>query len=173
MKKKRITTNLRNADGEDIPPNRQAEEMATHLETKQWYARDNCNGFATSPLFGTDLPMDDGDITCKELCQVISKLKSNKASGPDAIPPEFWKALAKDGQALEHFRGLCNQCWRQRRIPKSCHKASVVSIFKKGAMEDMANYRPISLLQISYKIFASWILLRLKAGHAEERICKT
>ena len=35
---------------EIIPPNRQAQEMTTHLETKQWYAKDNCNGFATRLL---------------------------------------------------------------------------------------------------------------------------
>ena len=40
-------------------------------------------------------------------------------------------------------------------------------------MDNMANYRPISLLQISYTIFASLILLRLKDGHAEERIWRT
>ena len=49
----------------------------------------------------------------------------------------------------------------------------MVSIFKKGSAEDMNNYRPISLLQISYKIFAALILKRLKDANAEDRIWKT
>ena len=49
----------------------------------------------------------------------------------------------------------------------------MVTIFKKGNAEDMNNYRPISLLQISYKIFAALLLKRLKDGGAEERIWKT
>ena len=49
----------------------------------------------------------------------------------------------------------------------------MVSIFKKGDTLDLNNYRPISLLQISYKIFAAVILSRLKDANAEGRIWKT
>ena len=49
----------------------------------------------------------------------------------------------------------------------------MVSIFKKGDTSDLNNYRPILLLQISYKIFAAVILSRLKDANAEGRIWKT
>ena len=57
--------------------------------------------------------------------------------------------------------------------PDSWHKASVVSIFKKGDPALCENYRPISLLAIGYKVFAIILLHRLQDGQAETRIWPT
>ena len=42
--------------------------------------------------------------------------------------------------------------------------ASVAAIYKKGDSSNLANYRPISLLQTFYKIIASLIKERIDAG---------
>ena len=168
MKKQRLQVNLRNSAGKNIPTDAQAEAMADHLETVQWFARSGCGDFPDAPIFPTQLQTNDGEVTLLELSKIIRQLKNQKAAGSDEIPPELWKAVSKDSQALQHFTNLCNECWRNGYIPKSWHKASVVTIFKKGSLTDMNNYRPISLLQISYKIFAALILQRLKAAEAEE-----
>ena len=42
-------------------------------------------------------------------------------------------------------------------------EANVASLFKKGDTQNLANYRPISLLNYSYKIYASVIQQRLAA----------
>ena len=78
-----------------------------------------------------------------------------------------------DDIVLDYLVRLCNQYWHGQRTPQSWFKASVVTIFKKGDLHDMNKYRPISPLQISYKIFAALILKRLKDAKAEERIWKT
>jgi len=49
--------------------------------------------------------------------------------------------------------------------------AEVVTLYKKGNVEDPGNYRPISLLQTLYKIYAALIQRRL-AEKMEERIHK-
>ena len=72
-----------------------------------------------------------------------------------------------------YFLMLCNMSWKNKMTPQSWHKASMVTLFKKGDATDMNNYRPISLLQISYKIFAAITLSRLKSAAAEKRIWKT
>ena len=82
-------------------------------------------------------------------------------AGSDKIAPELWKQIVKDGEALQHLARLSNECWARKRFPQSWHKASVVSIWKKGDITDMINCRPISLLQISYKIDAIIIIHRL------------
>ena len=50
-------------------------------------------------------------------------------------------------------------------------EANVVTLYKKGNVEDPANYRPISLLQSIYKIYAGMIKNRLADG-IDERIWK-
>ena len=53
------------------------------------------------------------------------------------------------------------------------HTANVKAIFKKGNVELCANYRPISLICVAYKLFATLILTRLKDGGAEKRLTET
>ena len=67
---------------------------------------------------------------------------------------------------------FCNQCYNTSQIPNSWHRANVTSVFKKGNVELCKNYRPISLEQMSYKIFASIVLTRMKKAGAENRLWK-
>ena len=63
--------------------------------------------------------------------------------------------------------------WQNKCIPAEWHKARVACLYKKGDPAMPENYRPISLLAIGYKIFASLLLHRLKTAGAEARITDT
>ena len=57
---------------------------------------------------------------------------------------------------------LYNETLISETTPPSWSEARVVSIFKgKGSDTDPANYRPISLLNVTYKIFAAMLQARL------------
>ena len=47
-------------------------------------------------------------------------------------------------------------------IPDSWHEAKIVILFKKGDPKDIKNYRPISLLSHSYKIFTRLLQSRIE-----------
>ena len=46
-------------------------------------------------------------------------------------------------------------------IPKQWKESKTISIHKKGSSKDLANFRPISLLPTTYKIFSAIVSQRL------------
>ena len=68
---------------------------------------------------------------------------------------EFYKWLHSEAKeiAMEIINKIWNESWFL--------EANVVTLCKKGNVEDPANYRPISLLQSIYKIYAGLIKNKL------------
>ena len=98
----------------------------------------------------------------KELKEVIHKFKTNKAPGPNGTPIELFQWL--DDEALEPFLTHINECWEKGEITEGMNDANVTVIFKKGSTENPDNYRPIALLNTTYKILASTIQRRMAEG---------
>eukprot|EP00969_Alexandrium_andersonii_P147644 6528491-Alexandrium_andersonii.AAC.1 len=47
-------------------------------------------------------------------------------------------------------------------MPQDWKEAQIVGIYKKGSPHDPANFRPISLLNVTYKLFAAVVAARLQ-----------
>ena len=73
-----------------------------------------------------------------------------KKPGTDGIPVEFYKWLTE--QTREGVLEILNDIWENEWFLETMEEANVVTLYKKGNVEDPANYRPISLLQTIYKI---------------------
>ena len=58
-------------------------------------------------------------------------------------------------------------------MPNSWHLARVAAIFKKGNPAECSDYKPISLLCSSYKLFAIVLFNRLRAANVDEHIRAT
>merc|ERR1711924_293644 len=89
----------------------------------------------------------------------VEKIKNTRAPGPDEIPIEFLKGLSDVER--EPLRELINEWWTTEKIPEDQLKARVVLILKKGDSSTWGNFRPISLLNSTYKIIAALIRKRL------------
>ena len=94
-----------------------------------------------------------------EMYQAVIRLKSGKAPGPDGTTAELFKLLNDD--VLELVRLNINDIWYNEALPPEMHQANLAVIYKKGPTQDPANYRPIALLNLSYKILAIIIHTRL------------
>ena len=101
---------------------------------------------------------------------VIKKLHKNKASGPDEIPIEFYKWIDDDN--LDYVLKLLNKWWTSGTLPAEKLKAHTASIYKKGDPKDQGNYRPISLLDSPYKVYASLLQTRI-ADTIDRALMKT
>ena len=164
---------MKDATGAFVDSDQRADTLAEYFSTVQWAVRPVSAVDDPTPI-GPDLPVARGPIRSDEVCNAAKKLKRNRASGDDDIPGEFWKAICRPSTAeCEWATILCNRCWTEKAVPDAWHEAIVTALFKKGDSADCANYRPISLLPIGYKLYATVLLNRLKEAGAERRIWGT
>ena len=99
------------------------------------------------------------------------KYENNKAPGEDETPIELYKYM--DQRNIQHVTEIINKWWNNTHfIEEEILRAIVASLYKKGDTQDIANYRPISLLNSMYKIYAAIIKNRLQEG-IEQHIHKT
>ena len=147
-----------------------AETLAEYYAKVQWAVRPT-TAFESQAPIGPELLVNQGPILEAEVVLAAKKLKWGKSSGNDDIPGIFLKAICKTGScACRWAVALCQKCWAEGRVPDDWHISTVTAIFKKGDVSSCDNYRPISLLPIGHKLFASVLLRRLKAAGAERRV---
>ena len=90
----------------------------------------------------------------------IAALKNNKAAGIDDILVEQLKNLGPKAHKWLHT--MVNTCFIENKIPKIWRQSKIIAILKPG--KDSAipkNYRPISLLCHTYKLYERLILDRV------------
>ena len=82
----------------------------------------------------------------------------------DGMVTELYKHL--DEENIKNLAQILNQMWTEDKVPTDFTQAEVVSIYKKGNSELPQNYRPISLLNTSYKILTKICQTRLSNATA-------
>jgi len=97
--------------------------------------------------------------------KLLTKLKPNKASGPDAIPARILKELAKEfAPALSAF---FTQSLHTGTLPPDWTKAYISPVFKKNSRHLPENYRPVSLtISICWKVMEH-IIVKHIASHGD------
>ena len=164
---------LRDREGAVVPSDEKAETLAEYFDKVQWRVRPvTADSDAEADIIGEELAVNSEPISMEELLQATKKLKRNKVSGIDEVPAEFWKIILADHAhpASSWILDFLNSLWSQRDIPDDWHLSRVTALFKKGDLGDCGNYRPISLICVGYKLFASILLQRLETAGAEDRI---
>ena len=151
-------------NGKAVPWSQTHEAFRDHYENAQW-APKNITSAQLSNIqqrpamrMGPANPLNP--ISPEEVTSAIQKLKKGKAPGHDALTPDMLIALDMFGETK--LLQLLNQCMEERSIPNTWKIAIVVSIYKgKGPDHDPASYRPISLLPVLYKVYASILQQRI------------
>jgi len=94
-------------------------------------------------------------ITSEMVTKKINSLDVNKAGGPDEIHPRLLKELANE--VSDPLAIIFNKSLSNGIVPTDWRNAHVSPIYKKGARNVAANYRPISLTSIICKIMESLV----------------
>ena len=104
-----------------------------------------------------------------DVVQIIDRLKTRKASGPDNISNRVIKNFPKNFVSFLTY--VFNSCLKLHYFPTEWKKGRVVAIPKPGKDPSQPlNYRPISLLSNIGKIFERIILDKLQDFEWEQKI---
>jgi hypothetical protein len=98
-------------------------------------------------------------ISDDEIIEAVRKLKSNKSPGTDGLCGEMYKKCID--VILPHLAYIFNTIFRTGSIPDTWCKSIIVPLLKKGDVNDVRNYRGISLINVCSKIFTSILNNRL------------
>ena len=103
----------------------------------------------------------EGKITLEEATAALKNMKNNKSPGSDGYPAEFFKVFWKDLGAFV-VRSL-NEGFEEGEL-STTQKEGVIICIPKGEKprEYVKNWRPISLLNVVYKIGSACIANRIK-----------
>ena len=165
----RITNSILNRGKSTIPPLFNGPEVLTSSKDK---ANLFANRFAsnstlddsqhTLPDFSsrTDQEISTMRITVRMVARIISQLDASKAIGPDNIPAIVLKKCSAELSPV--LSKLYNKCLAESCFPTHWKFSTVVPAYKNsGERSDPGNYRPISLLPITSKVFETLINNRL------------
>jgi hypothetical protein len=94
------------------------------------------------------------------ILEAVNSLKNKNTEGHDRIP----QRILIDGIELLKYplSFIFNQIYNQKKLPQQWLIAKITPIFKKGNSSQIENYRPISNLCTTSKIFEKLILQRIK-----------
>jgi len=100
------------------------------------------------------------NYTDKDTKKAIRGLKNGKSHGIDGVPGEAYKVSRK--HLTQPIRILMNKIKQGQELPTQWTKGTIVHIYKnKGDIHECGPYRPICLIQITYKIWSSLTTQRL------------
>ena len=103
---------------------------------------------------------DDFPILKEEVEAAIKSLKSGKSAGIDNIPAELIK---HGGEAVtDVLTRICNKIWQTGEWPTPWTQSLIITLPKKGNLQNCQNYRTISLISHASKVMLKVILNRLK-----------
>ena len=103
----------------------------------------------------------EGEITIEEVKQVLVNMKNDKSPGPDGFTVEFYKSFFPDiGVFL--VRSL-NEAYSRGELSVTQYQGVITCIPKEGKPKQfIKNWRPISLLNVSYKLVSACLARRIK-----------
>ena len=167
-KKKTIISELHNEKDELIRDKREVSHIIRKfyekLYSEQQMEDDNVESF-----FGKDLPklsdesreLCEGKITLDECCEVLKTMKTNKSPGNDGFTVEFYMTF------WPHLGGILvdalNESYDKGNLSPS-QKQGVITVIEKEGKNPLyiKNYRPITLLNVDYKILSKILAKRMK-----------
>ena len=109
----------------------------------------------------TDLDICTDPPSLEEVTAAIKAMKSGKAPGADGVTAEMLKADVNVTAPI--VTEIFKQIWEEGQIPEAWKTGLIFKLPKKGDLGDCNNWRGITLLSLTSKVFSRIVLSRLTA----------
>lgn len=107
----------------------------------------------------------EGPITHGELTKALFAMANGKSPGPDGVITELYKALWHI--IGSDYHQMIQEAIQNKQFHKGVTEGLIALLHKGGGRSTLNNWRPITLLNVAYKIFAKALQLRLQPVLAE------
>lgn len=103
----------------------------------------------------------EADLTLDEVLKAVREMPTGKAPGGDGITAEVWRVIFPIIGG--HYIEMVNKAKEERQFLPGFLTAILTLLKKEGAIEgSMKSFRPISLMNLEYKILSKTLCNRLK-----------
>ena len=122
---------------------------------------DFLNSIELKQLSSVDFDEMKKPLTLDEVGRALHAMKNNKSPGSDGFPAEFYKYFWVDLKYI--VMRMLRSCYESCVMPPSLQEGIIILIPKNGKPRNQINsFRPITLLNTSYKILSASIANRYK-----------
>ncbi|MCO5559278.1 hypothetical protein L7F22_012874 [Adiantum nelumboides] len=101
----------------------------------------------------------DAPLSISEIYAAIKSMKPNKTPGLDGLPAEFFATFK------ELLAPFLLKVWEEslihQALPCTINAGVIKLIHKKGAKDEITNWRPLTMLNTAYKVYAKAIANRI------------
>ena len=102
---------------------------------------------------------DNHPILRKEVEAAVQSLKKGKSAGVENIPAELVQAGRED--VITALTTICNKIWQTGEWPTPWTQSLVITLPKKGNLQQCQNYRTTGLISHPRKVILKIVLNRL------------
>lgn len=134
------------------------QKINQHIDTQRLFQSLN----SSPKLNNDDKDKLEGEITIDEISIVLKNMKNNKSPGTDGFSAEFFKFFFIDLKCF--IKRAINEGYREGKLSIT-QRQGLITCLPKGdkPKQFMKNWRPITLLNVIYKLASGCIAERIKS----------
>ena len=102
----------------------------------------------------------DAPLNKNELIRAIRSMAKGKSAGPDGLGSEFYHNF--EGMIVDNLLAMLTEAEEEGHLHPDVQNGDISVLHKKGDHGECRNYRPITLLNVDYKIYAKVIAFRMR-----------
>jgi Reverse transcriptase (RNA-dependent DNA polymerase)/zinc-binding in reverse transcriptase/Endonuclease/Exonuclease/phosphatase family len=146
-------------------------DIATSFYTKLYTPQPSCllaTQYLTNNLnHSTPLQQQDNTslllpLTSNTLDTMLTFTPKRRSPGKDGLPFEIYPQLLAHPEIRDLFLDVVNEALEQGVFPDTWHETIMILLFKKGDASNLANWRPLSLINSDAKLFTKLLTNRLR-----------